>query len=243
MPGTIARTLRIGDRTFEWGSRTYVMGVINVSPESFSGDGLSRVDDALRRAERLAEEGADILDAGGQSTRPGFDEITVAQEIERVVPVIARIVKQVGVPVSVDTYRAEVAQAALDAGASLVNDIWGFRHDPSIAVLCVRRGVPAVVMHNQRGRDFEDVIGDIRRGLRESIRTAERSGLARDQLILDPGLGSVGRRSRTWKCCDGWASCATWTCRCWWARRANRPSGPSSATHRSMGACSGRRRR
>jgi dihydropteroate synthase len=181
--------LEIGGRTFEWGRRTYVMGIINVSPESFSGDGLSRAEDALRQAERFAEEGADILDVGGQSTRPGFEEIGVEEEIRRVVPAVERIAKLLDLPVSVDAYRREVAEAALDAGASMLNDIWGFHQDPSLAVLAAQRGVPAVVMHNQRGRDFEDVIGDIRRGLGESIRIAERSGLARERLIADPGFG------------------------------------------------------
>jgi dihydropteroate synthase len=184
-----SRALQIGTRAFEWGSRTYVMGIINVSPESFSGDGRSRVADAVRQAERFAAEGADILDVGGQSTRPGFEEVSVAEEVRRVVPVIERIVRRLELPVSVDTYRSEVARAALDAGASLLNDIWGFRHDFQMAVLAAQRGVPAVVMHNQRGREFEDVIGDIRRGLQESIRIASRSGLPRDHLIIDPGFG------------------------------------------------------
>ncbi len=181
--------LQIGSRTFDWGGRTYVMGIINVSPESFSGDGLRRISDAVKQAERFAEEGADILDVGGQSTRPGFEEISVAAEIKRVVPVIERIVKRVDLPVSVDAYRCEVAKAALDAGAEMVNDIWGLRRDPALAVLAARRGVPVVVMHNQRGREFEDVIGDIRRGFEAGIKIAERSGLARDRLILDPGFG------------------------------------------------------
>ncbi len=181
--------LRIGSRTFEWGARTYIMGIINVSPESFSGDGIELTNDAVELALRFADEGADILDVGGQSTRPGFDEISVEDEVRRVVPAIEAIAARVDLPISIDAYRAGVAKAALDAGATMVNDIWGFRHDPSLAVLCARRGVPAVVMHNQRGREFEDVVGDIRRGLAESIKIASRAGLARDSLIVDPGFG------------------------------------------------------
>ncbi|HEY7269771.1 MAG TPA: dihydropteroate synthase [Dehalococcoidia bacterium] len=189
MGGQTRGSLQIGSRVLDWGSRTYLMGVINVSPESFSGDGLKAPATALKQARRFADEGADILDVGGQSTRPGFDEISVAEEIRRVVPAIERIAGGVDLPVSVDTYRAEVAKAALDAGASMINDIWGFRHDPALAVLCARRDVPAVVMHNQRGREFDDVIGDITAGLGECIKIASRAGVAKESLILDPGFG------------------------------------------------------
>jgi dihydropteroate synthase len=175
------------------------MGIVNVSPESFSGDGLATVADAVDQARRFEAEGADILDVGGQSTRPavragdasqaGFHELTVEQEIARVVPAIEAIVAATSLPVSIDAYRAPVVAAALDAGAHLVNDIWGFRHDPAVAALAAQRGVPAVVMHNQRGRDFHDVIGDVTAGFAESIRIAGQAGLARERLILDPGFG------------------------------------------------------
>jgi dihydropteroate synthase len=189
--------LTVGPRTFAWGERTYLMGVINVSPESFSGDGLAGVDAAVAQARRFVEQGADLLDVGGQSTRPaasqttrgGFDELTPEEEIRRVVPVIERLVAELGAPVSVDTYKAPVARAALAAGAHLLNDIWGFRCDASLAVLCVEFGVPAVVMHNQRGREQQDVIAGARAGLEESVAIAERAGLARERLIADPGFG------------------------------------------------------
>ena len=191
------RPLTIGPRTFAWGERTYLMGVLNVSPESFAGDGLADADAALAQARRFVDEGADLLDVGGQSTRPsatqtargGFDEVAPEEEIRRVVPVIERIVRELDVPVSVDTYKAPVARAALSAGAHLLNDIWGFRCDPSLAELCVEFAVPAVVMHNQRGREAGDVIGDIRAGLEASIAIAERAGLPRGRLIADPGFG------------------------------------------------------
>jgi dihydropteroate synthase len=192
-------SLTLRSRTFDWGSRTYLMGIVNVSPESFSGDGLATVADAVDQARRFEAEGADILDVGGQSTRPavragdasqaGFHELTVEQEIARVVPAIEAIVAATSLPVSIDAYRAPVVAAALDAGAHLVNDIWGFRHDPAVAALAAQRGVPAVVMHNQRGRDFHDVIGDVTAGFAESIRIAGQAGLARERLILDPGFG------------------------------------------------------
>ncbi len=181
--------LVIGTRTFVWGERTYIMGVINVSPDSFSGDGLSDVDAAVAQGRRFVEEGADILDVGGQSTRPGFTELTAADEAARVVPVIERLVAEAGVPVSVDTYKAGVARPALEAGAHLLNDIYGFRHDEQMAAIAVEFGVPAVVMHNQRDRDFSDVTADIATGLRASIAIADAAGLPRERLIIDPGFG------------------------------------------------------
>jgi dihydropteroate synthase len=165
------------------------MAILNVSPESFSGDGVPDVTSAVRQACRFAAEGADIIDVGGQSTGPGFEELTVDQEIARVVPVIESVVKEVDLPVSVDTYRTPVAAASLDAGAHLVNDIWGFRRDPRLAPLIAKRGIAAVIMHNQRGRPFSDVIGDIRAGLETSVALADEAGIPREKLIVDPGFG------------------------------------------------------
>jgi dihydropteroate synthase len=182
--------LAIGSRSFAWGERTYLMGVINVSPDSFSGDGLADAEAAVARGRRFVEEGADILDVGGQSTRPGLsEELSPDEEIRRVVPVIERLVREVDAPVSVDTYKAPVARAALEAGAHLLNDIWGFRCDAELAQFAVQFGVPAVVMHNQRGCAFHDVIGDIRAGLEASLAIAEQAGLRRERLIVDPGFG------------------------------------------------------
>jgi dihydropteroate synthase len=183
-------SLTVGLRTFVWGERTFIMGVINVSPDSFSGDGLANAEAALEQARRFVDDGADILDVGGQSTRPGFEDLSADEEIARVVPAIKRIVAALDVPVSIDTYKAPVVRAALEAGAHMLNDIWGFRCDPSLADLCVECGVPAVVMHNQRGREsLGDAIRDIRAGLEETIAIAERAGLPRERLIIDPGFG------------------------------------------------------
>ncbi|HXF52275.1 MAG TPA: dihydropteroate synthase [Dehalococcoidia bacterium] len=181
--------MRIGPREFVWGERTYVMGVVNVSPESFSGDGLLDPDAAVARGLQLVEEGADLLDVGGQSTRPGFEEIPVEEEIRRVVPVIRRLAREAGVPVSVDTYKPQVAAAALDAGAHLVNDIHGFRLHPEMAQIVAEAGVPAIVMHNQRGRPFHDVVDDVRAGLEETFAIAREADVRRDRLIIDPGFG------------------------------------------------------
>jgi dihydropteroate synthase len=190
-----ALTLR--SRRFEWGARTYVMGIVNVSPDSFSGDGLSTVEAAVAQAVRFEAEGADIIDVGGQSTRPartapttaGFEQLSVEEEIDQAVPALRAILDAVSLPVSIDAYRAPVVEAALNAGAHLVNDIWGFRHDATVAALAARFDVPAVVMHNQRGRESVDVIEGVRAGLLESIRIAESAGLPRERLILDPGFG------------------------------------------------------
>ncbi len=189
VPAESPRFLQIGGRRFEWGSRTYVMAVLNVSPESFSGDGITDPEAAVEQARRYAADGADMIDVGGQSTRPGFEELTVEEETRRVVPVIGRVAKATELPVSVDTYRAAVAEAALDAGASLVNDTWGFRHDPAMAPLVARRGVAAVLMHNERGREHGDVMGDVIAGLENSVRRAAAAGISRDRLIVDPGFG------------------------------------------------------
>ena len=193
----IAPPMRIGPRTFVWGARTYIMGVINVSPDSFSGDGLASVDAAVEQARRFVDEGADILDVGGQSTRPGanatdagFDEISPAEEIRRVVPAVEGIRAALpGTPISVDTYKPDVARGAIDAGAHMINDIWGFRRDNAIARIAAESRVPVVIMHNQRGRAARDVMGDITDGLRESIRIAAAAGLDASMLIADPGFG------------------------------------------------------
>jgi dihydropteroate synthase len=183
-------SLTIGGRRFVWGRRTYVMGVLNVTPDSFSGDGLgSDVNAAIAQARRFVDEGADLLDVGGQSTRPGFQEISPEEETQRVMPVIERLLRETDVPVSIDSYKAPVVWAALAAGAHMVNDIWGFRCDPKIAALTAEFGVPAVVMHNQRGREFHDVIGDIRASLETSIGLAAEAGVPKERLIIDPGFG------------------------------------------------------
>jgi dihydropteroate synthase len=194
----VAPALRIGPRDFAWGARTYIMGVVNVSPDSFSGDGLASVEAAVAQAVRFAEDGADLLDVGGQSTRPGankteagFDEIAPEDEIARVLPVVGAIRTALpDMPISVDTYKPEVAREALAAGAHLLNDIYGFRRYPVLARIAAEAGVPACIMHNQRNRPSSgDVMADLTAGLRESVRIAEESGLRREMLIADPGFG------------------------------------------------------
>jgi len=166
---------------------------LNVTPDSFAGDGLGLdLEAAVAQGRRFEEEGADILDVGGESTRPGFEPIPVEEELRRVVPVVRRLAAETALPVSIDTYKPEVAEAAIDAGAHLLNDVWGFRHEGDgerLARLVAASGLPAVVMHNQRGRQFHDVIGDLLAGFRESLRIAREAGVPEERLIVDPGFG------------------------------------------------------
>jgi len=190
---SVPNPITIRGREFRWGSRTYVMGVVNVTPDSFSGDGLGLdVEAAVAQGRRFEEEGADILDVGGESTRPDFAPISVAEELRRVVPVVRRLTAETALPVSIDTCKPEVAEAAIAAGAHLLNDVWGFRHQGDgerLARLAAQSGLPAVVMHNQRGRQFRDVIGDLLAGFRESLRIAREAGFSEERLIIDPGFG------------------------------------------------------
>lgn len=182
--------LELGEQRFEWGSRTFVMAIINETPDSFSGDGLGGDPGAaISLARRFEAEGADILDVGGESSRPGATPLTIGEEIARVVPAIAAIRKSTSLPISIDTYHAAVADAGIEAGATMVNDIWGLRHDPEMAGVIARHGVAVVAMHNQRGRSFGDVAGDIRAGFVATLRIAEDAGIDPAKVILDPGFG------------------------------------------------------
>jgi dihydropteroate synthase len=175
---------------FDWGSRTYVMGVINVTPDSFSGDGLAaNADDAVALALRMAEDGADLLDVGGMSSRPGHREIPEQEELGRVMSVLPRIEATVSVPVSVDTYRYSVAEAAVQRGAGIINDIWGLKREPRLAELAARENCMLVLMHNQEGTVYEDLLVDVVASLRRSVMLAEAAGVPREQLVIDPGIG------------------------------------------------------
>ena len=192
--------LRLRHGVLAWGKRTYVMAILNVTPDSFSGDGLGRnVAQALVRARQAVEAGADILDIGGESTRPGAEPVSADEEIARVVPVIQAIRERHDVAVSVDTYKAPVAEAALDAGADVVNDVWAFRADPAMAPLIARRGVPVVLMHNRLanesvrldpgfgphfvGVDYADLLPDVCRELLASVAHGRAAGVADAQVI------------------------------------------------------------
>lgn len=180
----------IGDTHFEWGVRTYVMGVINATPDSFSGDGLLDPAAAAERACAMVENGADLIDVGAESSRPGHHAVDAGEEWTRLGPVLRAVRAAVGVPITVDTTKVAVAERAFDAGADALNDIAGLRGDPDLAALLGRRGCAAVVMHNQRGRDScGDVIEDICAGFAASLAIAEQAGVSRDAIVLDPGFG------------------------------------------------------
>lgn len=191
----------------QWGNRTYVMGILNVSPDSFSGDGAIDIGSAVAQACRFEEEGADILDIGGESTRPGFSSVTVEEEIRRVVPVIALLSKRISIPISVDTSKYGVALQALAAGAVILNDQWGLKTEPRLAELAARNNVPLILMSNQRdiggydagtGRDtanYPDVMAEVIACLRKSIAMAEQAGIKRENIIIDPGIGF----GKTWQ--------------------------------------------
>ncbi|MCR4394395.1 MAG: dihydropteroate synthase, partial [Dehalococcoidales bacterium] len=181
--------LKLKNREFRWGERTYVMGIINLSPNSFSGDGLVSVEAAIAQAQRMAEEGADILDIGGESTRPGAEPISVDEELKRVIPVIERLANKIDLPLSIDSYKYEVASRALEAGADILNDQWGLKKDQRLANLAASKNVPLILMSNQRDiggfdaaqkRDtalYTDPVAIILQSLKWSLETARNAGV------------------------------------------------------------------
>ena len=188
-------TTKVGGSVFEWGSRTYVMGVINATPDSFSGDGVgSNVDAALAQAQSFEQWGADIVDVGGESTRPpsiyaGSEPVTVDEELERVLPIVRALTQELAIPVSIDTYKAGVAREAVAAGASMINDVWAFRHDPDMARTAAGLGVPVVLMHNQDSTRYDDVVPDVISRLSWLADRAVEAGVRREGIVLDPGMG------------------------------------------------------
>ena len=183
--------LRCGERRLELGASTLIMGVVNATPDSFSGDGVAGdVGAAVALAERLVADGADLIDVGGESTRPGSAPVNALAELRRVLPVLEALARRLPVPVSVDTRKAGVARAAIAAGATMVNDVWGLRGDPQMApVLAAHPEVALVAMHNRRGHGDGDLMAEVARDLRESLLVAARHGIDDGRLVLDPGFG------------------------------------------------------
>jgi len=209
------KPIHIGNHMFEWGSRTYVMGILNVTPDSFSGDGILALpkehrDDvseaAVRQAKEFLTSGADILDVGGESTRPGSQPISADDEISRVIPVIEAITKEFPETlISIDTYKAKVAKAAFNAGAHILNDVWALRADPELASVAAKYRVPVILMHNRSnpasvevreqlgnayiGSEYQNLIEDVKRELLVSVDLAVKAGIEESHIILDPGIG------------------------------------------------------
>lgn len=208
-------TLQIGNFRFDWGSRTYVMGILNVTPDSFSGDGLlaqtDAVDYALKQAEEFIANGADILDVGGESTRPGSAAISAEEELRRVIPVIQALHKNFpNVLISIDTYKAQVAEEALKAGAKIINDVWGLRADAQLAQVAAQYQALVILMHNRSnpasvevreklggtylGSEYTNLIEDVKRELLASVALAKNAGVADALIVLDPGIGFGKKR-------------------------------------------------
>lgn len=182
--------MRIGRYELDTHRQAHVMGILNVTPDSFSDGGrYIRPDDALRRCEQMIREGAAIIDVGGESTRPGYAPISVAEEIDRVAPVIEAIRARFDAPISVDTYKSAVAKAALQAGADMVNDIWGLKTDPAMAKVVADADAACCLMHNRRSPTYKRLMGDVLADLRESIALAKAAGIREDGIMLDPGVG------------------------------------------------------
>ncbi len=179
----------IGNREFD--NQTYIMGILNVTPDSFSDGGMfCDVDRAVRHARKLIKDGADIIDVGGESTRPGYTQISDEAEIARIVPVIEKIKLLCDIPISVDTYKAKVAEAAIAAGADMINDIWGLRYDNGeMAEVIAKSGLPCCLMHNRREAVYDSVTEDVISDLRQSVAIAKESGISDDNIIIDPGIG------------------------------------------------------
>jgi dihydropteroate synthase len=191
---TVLPPTKCGNTEFRWGEKTYIMGIVNLSPDSFSGDGLGGdIKRTVEQARRMVAEGADIIDVGGESTRPGTKPLSidnVEDELRLVIPAIERLVKEISVPISIDSYKARVAEAALKAGASMINDIWGLKQDPSLARLAAEKGVPIILMANERDAPSKvGIVAKVISDLKNGIKIALAAGVPPQNIIVDPGIG------------------------------------------------------
>ena len=182
--------MKIGNRFFDTQNHTYIMGILNITPDSFSDGGKwNHLDEALRHTEAMIADGADIIDIGGESTRPGHTPVSAEEEAQRVLPVIEAVRKRFDIPISVDTFKSSVAESAIQAGADLVNDIWGLKYDPDLAGVIARKNAPCCLMHNRKEPDYTDFIADFLKDMQETIDIAKKAGIADENIILDPGVG------------------------------------------------------
>ncbi len=186
-------SMKIGTKDFALKNKTYVMGILNVTPDSFSDGGrYNQLDAALKHAQQMILEGADVIDVGGESTRPGFIQVSDEEEIERTVPVIKKIRQNFDIPISIDTYKSAVAKEAIAAGADLVNDIWGLKYDAALAGIIADAGVCCCLMHNRsqiEKHPYQNFMDDLISDLQETLRIAEKAGIKQEKILLDPGVG------------------------------------------------------
>lgn len=182
--------VQCGPYLLDYSKKTLIMGILNVTPDSFSDGGkYNRIERAVEHAKQMVEDGADIIDIGGESTRPGYKMVSVEEEMERIAPIIEAISKEVPVPISVDTYKSQVAKAALDAGAHIINDIWGGKYDAEMASVAANYDVPIILMHNRDNLNYGHFYRDVVNDLFESIQIVKSAGVKEEQIILDPGIG------------------------------------------------------
>lgn len=182
--------MKIGQREFDTDNHTYVMGILNVTPDSFSDGGKwNDMDKALFHVEEMIEAGADMIDIGGESTRPGYTLLADGEEAARVVPVIEAVKKRFDIPVSLDTYKSSVAFAGIEAGADMINDIWGLKYDPELGGVIAKAGVSCCLMHNRKEPDYRDYVKDLLADLEETLEMAQKAGISRERICIDPGVG------------------------------------------------------
>ncbi|CAH0347604.1 dihydropteroate synthase [Bacillus sp. CECT 9360] len=183
-------TIQCGSHTLDYGNKTLIMGILNVTPDSFSDGGqFNRMDAALKQVEQMVKDGADIIDIGGESTRPNHTFVAEEEELERVLPIIEAVSKRIDVPISIDTYKANVARLALEAGAHIINDVWGAKADDNMSAVAGEYGVPIILMHNRDNQSYTHFIRDIFNDLYESITLVKQAGVTDENIILDPGIG------------------------------------------------------
>jgi len=179
-----------GKHILDYGKKTLIMGILNITPDSFSdGGSYVELDRAIAHAKEMVKNGADIIDIGGESTRPGFEAVSVEEELKRVIPVIKGLSEEVDVPISIDTYKAEVAKRSVEAGATIINDIWGAKADPNMAGVAATYNVPIILMHNRNNLNYKDLIHDMIEDLMESVKIVKGAGVKDENIILDPGIG------------------------------------------------------
>ncbi|MEH7118487.1 dihydropteroate synthase [Neobacillus vireti] len=187
---TTQKRIKCGPYTLDYSKKTIVMGILNVTPDSFSDGGqFNQIERAIEHVREMAANGADIIDIGGESTRPGYQKVSTEEEIARIVPVIKAITESVAIPISIDTYKAEVAKHAIEAGAHIINDIWGAKADPNMAQVAAEYNVPIILMHNRPDRNYQSFMRDVLNDLYESIALVKSRGVKDENIIIDPGIG------------------------------------------------------